>query len=129
MRRKILVIEDDGDLTQLLAFNLKRAGYAIGTARDGVEGLKKARSISPHLILLDLMLPEMDGLAVCETLRRDSATASIPVLILTAVSGEMARLAGFEAGANAFMKKPFSPRELLARVESLLSPKPAPFVA
>lgn len=120
MRKKILVVEDDADLVDLMAFNLKKAGYAIGTAMDGVEGLKKARSLLPDLILLDLMLPELDGFAVCEILRRDNATASIPIIMVTAVSGELARLAGLECGANAYVTKPFEFKQLLGRIGNLM---------
>jgi DNA-binding response OmpR family regulator len=120
MRKKILVVDDDTDLVELLCFNLKKAGYSIGTAMDGVEALKKARSIQPDLILLDLMLPELDGYAVCEILRRDAATAAIPIIMLTAISSELGRLAGLDCGANEFMTKPFSPRVLVSRVEELL---------
>jgi two-component system, OmpR family, alkaline phosphatase synthesis response regulator PhoP len=120
MRKKILVVDDNPDLVELLRFNLKRAGFATGTAANGVEALRKVCSISPDLILLDLMLPELDGFAVCEILRRDAAPASIPIIILPAVSGELARVAGLECGANDYLTKPFSPRDLLARVEALL---------
>src|SRR5579864_1498702 len=107
MPKKILVVDDDADVVELLCFNLKKAGFAIGTAFNGVEALKKARSIAPDLILLDLMLPELDGFAVCEILRRDPATASIPIIMVTALSTQLARLAGLEAGANAYVTKPF----------------------
>ena len=122
-------MEDDADLVELLRFNLKNAGFAIGTAGDGVEALKKARAAAPDLILLDLMLPELDGFAVCEILRHDPATAAVPIIMLTAVSGEMARVAGLEAGASDYMTKPFSPRELIARVEAILGRRSAPEVA
>jgi DNA-binding response OmpR family regulator len=120
MQKKILVVDDDADVVELVAFSLKRAGYSVGTAADGVEALKKARSVAPHLIVLDVMLPELDGFAVCEILRRNPATASIPILLLTAWSTELARYAGFEAGANDYVTKPFSPRELVSRVQGLL---------
>src|ERR1039457_2948774 len=120
MRKKIFVVDDDADLVELLSFNLKKAGFAIGTAFDGVEALKKARSIAPDLILLDVMLPELDGLAVCEILRRDSATASIPVIMLTALTGELGRLAGLESGANDYVTKPFSAKQLVSKVAELI---------
>ena len=120
MRKKILVVDDDADLVELLTFNLKKAGFAIGTAFDGVEALKKARSIAPDLILLDLMLPELDGFAVCEILRRDTVTASIPVIMLTALSGELGRFAGLDCGANDYVTKPFSPKQLVSKVDELL---------
>jgi DNA-binding response OmpR family regulator len=121
VRRKILVVEDDLDLVELLRFNLAHAGFSVTVALDGAEGLKKARSFLPDLILLDLMLPELDGFAVCEILRRDAgATARIPIIILTAMPGQLARVAGIGAGANDFITKPFSPRHLLSRIETVL---------
>lgn len=126
MRKRILVVDDDPDQVQLLAFNLKRAGYAVGTAGDGVEALKKARSLRPDLVLLDLMLPELDGYAVCEVLRRDPLNRSVPILMITALSGTLAHLAGLEAGATDFMTKPFKVRELLDRVAARLDHAPLP---
>jgi DNA-binding response OmpR family regulator len=120
VQKKILLVEDDGDLIELLSFNLKASGFSVGTAKDGVEGLKKARTLAPDLILLDLMLPELDGFAVCEILRRDPLTATIPIVILTAWSSELARLTVLHAGANAFLTKPFSPRRLVARVQQMI---------
>ena len=121
MQKRILVVDDDADLVEILCFNLKKAGYAVGTAGNGVEALRKARSLSPDLILLDLMLPELDGFAVCEILRRNAATASIPVIMLTALSSELARVAGLGTGADDYMTKPFSPRRVIARAEELLN--------
>ena len=115
------MVEDDAELAELVGFSLKRAGFAVGTAPDGIEALKKARSLLPDLILLDLMLPELDGLAVCEVLRRDPCTASVPVIMLTAMSSQLARLSGLEAGADDYITKPFSPKDLLDRVRALLS--------
>lgn len=120
MQKKILVVDDDIDLLELLRFNLKQAGFAIGTAGNGVEALKKARSIQPDLIVLDLMMPELDGFAVCEILRRNPSTASIPILMLSALSSELGRMAGLECGATDYMSKPFSPKTLICRIEELL---------
>jgi two-component system alkaline phosphatase synthesis response regulator PhoP len=120
VRKKILVVDDDPEVIELLRFNLKKAGFAIGTAANGVEALMKVRSLAPDLILLDLMLPELDGLAVCETLRRNPLTASTPIVMLTAVPGALARLAGFESGATEFVAKPFSPRELIQVIQNVL---------
>ncbi|HWX20872.1 MAG TPA: response regulator [Candidatus Binatia bacterium] len=120
MRKKILVVEDDAELVELLRFNLKAAGFSVGTAADGIEALKKARSLLPDLILLDLMLPELDGFAVCEILRRDSALASVPIIMVTALSSQLARLSGLEAGANEYITKPFSLKQLLMTVEARL---------
>jgi DNA-binding response OmpR family regulator len=120
MRKKILIVDDDAEVVELLRFNFKKAGFAVGTAANGVDALKKACSLSPDLILLDLMLPELDGFAVCEILRRDPATSSIPVLMLTAVASEFARLTGLDAGANGFLTKPFSLKQLVSRVQQLV---------
>jgi two-component system alkaline phosphatase synthesis response regulator PhoP len=130
MRKKILVVDDDADLVELLCFNLKKAGFAIGTACEGIEALKKARSIAPDLILLDLMLPELDGFAVCEILRSDKATASMPIIMLTALSSELGRFTGLDCGANEYLTKPFSPKAIVSHVETLLTratstPRPA----
>jgi len=120
MRKKILLVEDDAELVELLSFNLKRAGFSVSTAGDGIAALKKARSLNPDLILLDVLLPELDGFMTCEILRRDPATNAIPIVIVTAISSQMARLTGLELGANDFITKPFSTKALLARVEALL---------
>jgi DNA-binding response OmpR family regulator len=120
MRKKILVVDDDAELVELVSFNLKHAGYAIGTASNGVEALKKAHSLEPDLIVLDVMMPELDGFAVCEILRRDAATASIPIMMLTALSSELGRVAGLGSGASDFVTKPFSPRLLVQRIQELL---------
>lgn len=120
MRKKILVVDDDAELVELVSFNLKQAGYAVGTASNGVEAIKKARSLEPDLIVLDVMMPELDGFAVCEILRRDTSTALIPIMMLTALSSELGRMAGLGSGASDFLTKPFSPRLLVARIEELL---------
>ncbi len=120
MRKTILVVDDDAELVELISFNLKQAGYSIVTAADGVDALKKARSMQPDLIVLDVMMPELDGFAVCEILRRDPATASIPIMMLTALSSELGRVAGLGSGASDFVTKPFSPRLLVQRIEELL---------
>jgi len=120
MPNRILVVEDDEDLVELWTFNLTNAGFEVATASNGSDGLKKIRALHPDLLLLDLMLPELDGFAICDILRRDPDTASIPIIILTAVSGGLARLAGFDAGANDYVTKPFSPKELIARIQGLL---------
>jgi len=121
VRKKILVVEDDPDLVELLTFNLRASGFAVGTAGDGVDALKKARTIVPDLILLDLMLPELDGFAVGEILRRDPVTAAIPIIIVTAISSQLARLTGLGAGANDYITKPFSPKQLMSRVKEMLA--------
>ncbi len=129
MQKRILVADDDAELVELVTFSLKRAGYAVGTAANGIEAIKKARSLTPDLIVLDVMMPELDGFAVCEVLRRESATASTPILLLTALSGELSRLAGLGSGATDFVSKPFSPRLLVSRVGNLLKHAQIPHVA
>jgi DNA-binding response OmpR family regulator len=121
MRKKILLVEDDAEIVELLSFNLKNAGFSVGTATEGIEGLKKARSLAPDLILLDLMLPELDGFAVCEILRRDPCTASIPIIMLTAMTSHLARVNGLSSGANDYITKPFSMKALVSKVESMLA--------
>src|SRR5437870_11348878 len=123
---KILVVDDEPDAVELIDFNLKAAGYEVVTAADGNEALKKARSILPNLIVLDLMLPEVDGLEVCKILRRDVKTMSIPIIMLTAKAAEIDRVLGLELGADDYVTKPFSPRELVLRVKRLLRTGPAP---
>lgn len=120
MRKKILVVDDHAEFVDLVSFNLKRAGYGIATASNGEEAIKKARAIAPDLILLDVMMPEMDGFEVCEILRHDSATASIPIVMVTALSSELGRMEGLGSGATDFLSKPLSPKQLLARIENLL---------
>ncbi len=117
---KILVVDDEPDALELVSFNLKSAGYEVVTADNGNEALKKARQHVPDLILLDVMLPEVDGLEVCKLLRRDPATAPIPIIMLTAKAGEIDRVLGLELGAEDYVTKPFSPRELVLRVKNLL---------
>ena len=120
MKPTILVIDDEPDAVELIEFNLKAAGCEVITASDGAEALKKARRVLPQLILLDVMLPEVDGLEVCKILRRDSNTAAIPIIMLTAKAAEIDRVLGLELGADDYITKPFSPRELVARIRAML---------
>jgi len=120
MKQKILVVDDEPEAVELLEFNLKQAGFEVTTAADGAEALKKAKANVPALMVLDLMLPEIDGLEVCKLLRRDPATAKIPILMLTAKAGEIDRVLGLELGADDYVTKPFSPRELVLRVKKIL---------
>ncbi|HEY3931526.1 MAG TPA: response regulator transcription factor [Verrucomicrobiae bacterium] len=121
MKPKILVVDDEPEAVELVEFNLKQSGYVVATAADGSEALKKARSQSPDLIVLDVMLPEMDGFEICKSLRLDSTTAKIPIIMLTAKAAEIDRVLGLELGADDYLTKPFSPRELLLRIKKLLS--------
>ena len=120
VRSKILVVDDEPEALELLEFNLKQAGFDVIAAADGAQALKKARSALPSLIVLDLMLPEIDGLEVCKMLRRDPATAAIPIIMLTAKAAELDRIVGLELGAEDYITKPFSPRELVLRVKKVL---------
>lgn len=117
---KILVVDDEPDAVELVEFNLKNAGFEVITAGDGAEAIKKARTALPDLVVLDLMIPEVDGLEVCKLLRRDAATSGIPILMLTAKAAEIDRVLGLELGADDYVTKPFSPRELMLRVKGLL---------
>lgn len=116
----ILVVEDEQDIRELLVYNLEREGYATLQAADGKEGLDLARARRPDLILLDLMLPRMDGLAVCRELERNTDTARIPVIMLTARGEDVDRILGFELGADDYVVKPFNVRELLLRIRAIL---------
>jgi DNA-binding response OmpR family regulator len=120
MKSRILVVDDEPDVLDLVTYNLARAGFQTDTAADGAEALRQARSTAPDLILLDLMLPEMDGLEVCKLLRRDPKTSAIPIIMLTARASEVDRIVGLELGATDYVPKPFSPRELVLRVKKRL---------
>lgn len=117
---RVLIIEDDADLQRIVAFNLKAAGHEVLTASTGRDGLLLARTRRPALILLDLMLPDVAGTEVCRTLQRDAATAGVPVLMVTARGDEIDRIVGLELGAEDYVVKPFSVRELVLRVEAVL---------
>lgn len=120
VKSRILVVDDEPEAVELVEFNLKQAGYEVAAAADGAEALKKAHGWLPNLIVLDLMLPEVDGLEVCKMLRRDPATAAVPVIMLTAKAAEIDRVLGLELGADDYITKPFSPRELVLRVKNIL---------
>ncbi len=120
MVRKILVVDDEAVLVETIAYNLEQAGYQVLTAADGGSALEAARRETPDLVILDLMLPEMDGLEVCRQLRREHNTATIPIMMLTAKGDEIDKVVGLEVGADDYVTKPFGRRELLARVRALL---------
>ena len=120
MKAKILLVDDEPDALEVLGFKLREAGFSPIFARDGAKALAAARQERPDLIVLDLMLPEVDGLEVCKILRKDPATAAIPILMLTARAAEMDRVLGLELGADDYVTKPFSPRELILRIRKLL---------
>jgi two-component system phosphate regulon response regulator PhoB len=117
---KILIIDDEQDVIDLLTLHLRKAGFGLSTATDGAAGLRLAREESPALIVLDLMLPKMPGLEICKVLKTDAATRGIPVLMLTAKAEEIDRIVGLEFGADDYVTKPFSPRELVLRVNAIL---------
>jgi two-component system phosphate regulon response regulator PhoB len=120
MKAKILIVDDEPDALEILGFKLREAGFTPLLARDGAKALIAARDERPDLIVLDLMLPEVDGLEICKILRRDPLTATVPIIMLTARAAEMDRVLGLELGADDYVTKPFSPRELVLRIRKLL---------
>ncbi|MGC8743894.1 MAG: response regulator [Verrucomicrobiia bacterium] len=117
---KVLVIDDEPDVLELIEYNLTAAGFNVIKASEGNEAIKKAREQSPDLIVLDIMLPGIDGFEICKILKRDKTTASIPIIMLTAKAEEVDRIVGLELGADDYITKPFSPRELTLRIKTLL---------
>lgn len=122
-KESVLIIEDEKDLLKLLQYNLEREGYEVILAEAGEKGFELAQSKRPDLIILDLMLPEMDGLEVCRLLKRTKETMDIPILMLTAKSSEIDQVVGLEMGASDYMTKPFSVKILLARLKNILKHK------
>lgn len=120
MKSMVLSVDDEEDVTHLVRFHLLKAGYQVQTASCGREALKLIQEQRPDLILLDLMLPDIDGLGLCEILRRDTTTAAIPIIILSAWATSDARNVGLELGALDYLTKPFSPKVLVERVRRLL---------
>jgi phosphate regulon transcriptional regulator PhoB len=118
--KHILVVEDEADLVELISYNLKKEGFAVDTAFDGEAGLAKIRKDKYDLVILDLMLPGIQGVEICRVVRSDPKTASLPIIMLTAKGEEVDRIIGLEMGADDYMTKPFSPRELVARVKAVL---------
>jgi DNA-binding response OmpR family regulator len=119
-RRKILVVEDEPDQLELLKEQFKQEGFAIATASNGLDAVRKARSLMPDLILLDVMLPELDGFGVCEVLRQDDTTADIPIIMVTGLPGQLTRCAGIESGATDFISKPVEPGYLVKRAKEMI---------
>ncbi|WP_409297277.1 response regulator transcription factor [Peribacillus sp. SCS-26] len=118
MSKKVLVVDDEESIVTLLQYNLEQAGFDVVTAMDGREGVKKAVEEAPDLVILDLMLPEMDGLEVCKQLRQQKL--NVPILMLTAKDDEFDKVLGLELGADDYLTKPFSPREVIARIKAIL---------
>src|SRR5262249_1172057 len=120
MAAEVLVVEDEPDIRNLIVLHLAREGFRCRTAKTGAEALREARAARPDLVILDLMLPEVDGLEVCRRLRGDGATAPLPITMGPAKSDERHRVVGLEMGADDYVVKPFSPKELIARVRAVL---------
>jgi two-component system phosphate regulon response regulator PhoB len=120
MTKTVLIVEDETDILHLIEWHLKAEDYSVLTAQNGIKGLDKAMEQLPDLIILDLMLPGMDGLEICKALKRNPKTERIPIVMLTAKGEEVDRIVGLELGADDYMVKPFSPRELTLRVRAIL---------
>ena len=120
MNSKILIVDDEEDILTLLEYNLKKAGFKVISADDGPEAIELAKKEKPALIILDIMLPSMEGTEVCKAIKRDDATSHIPIIMLTAKGEEVDRIVGLELGADDYITKPFSPRELVLRVKAVL---------
>ncbi len=120
MNRSVLVIDDEADIRDLVSYNLKREDFRVTVAEDGEQGLDWIRKRKFDLVVLDLMLPDIQGIEICRVIRNDPKTERLPVIMLTARSGETDRVRGLESGADDYLVKPFSPRELIARVRAIL---------
>lgn len=121
--KTILIIDDEEDIREILSYNLEKEGYTVLKAKNGEEGIKKAKKNIPHLILLDVMMPEMDGIEVCEILRADETTKDIQICFLTARSEDYSQIAGFDAGADDYVTKPVKPKVLASRIKAMLRRK------
>ncbi|CAG0991624.1 Phosphate regulon transcriptional regulatory protein PhoB [Myxococcaceae bacterium] len=126
MSARILVVDDEPDLLELVRFNLTQAGFQVTTATSGREGLEQLKNAAPDLVVLDLMLPDVSGNDICRQIRSDPSLAELPILMLTAKSEEVDRVVGFELGADDYVAKPFSPRELTLRVRAVLRRRAGP---
>ena len=120
MSEHILIVDDEPDIVELIDYNLTSAGYSVTTARDGASAMAEVRRQRPDLILLDLMLPDVSGTEVCRRLRKDPSMEGVPIMMITARGDEIDRVVGFELGADDYVTKPFSPRELVLRVQAVL---------
>ena len=116
--KKILIVEDDRDIIELVRYNLEKENFRVQAVEDGVTGLTQIRKSRPDMIILDLMLPRLSGLEICREIRQDSSLPRIPIIMLTARADEADRVVGLETGADDYVPKPFSPRELVARVKA-----------
>jgi two-component system response regulator RpaA len=124
-RHTILIVDDNAEVVDVLRLALEHAGFEVAAAGDGRAALKQARTLLPDLILLDLVLPELDGFSVCEALRRERATARTPIILLTGLSSELNRYAGLDSGADDYLPKPVNLEQLLPRIKELLGRAPA----
>ncbi|MDG1777135.1 MAG: response regulator transcription factor [Crocinitomicaceae bacterium] len=118
--KSILIIDDEADIREILGYNLKKEGFEIHTASNGIEGIKIAEHTNPDLIVLDVMMPEMDGIEVCERLRGNEKTKHIKICFLTARSEDYSQIAGFDAGADDYVSKPIKPKVLISRIRAIL---------
>lgn len=126
MKTHILIADDEPDVVKLLTMNLTQAGFAVTSVEDGGSALACAREQKPSLIVLDVMMPHLSGFEVCKLLKRDNVTQDIPIILVSARGGEIDRVLGFEIGADDYVTKPFSPRELVLRVQSILRRRTVP---
>ena len=118
--KKILIVDDEKDILEFLSYNLKKEGFSIYTASDGLEGLEKTKKIKPDLIIVDLMMPKMNGIEMCENIRNDKKLSSIIILFLTARSEDYTQIAALDSGADDFLKKPIKPKLLISKVKSVM---------
>lgn len=125
-KKKILVVDDEPDVTALVAYHLKAKGFHVETLNDATASIAKARSFHPHLVILDIMMPHLSGIQICRILRADPKLARVPIIFLTAKAEPQDRIEGLESGADDYLPKPFSPKELVLRVESILRRVAAP---
>ena len=117
---KILLVDDEPDILEIVGYNLSSAGYQLTTANNGIDAIAKAKKIKPHLIIMDVMMPEMDGIEACENIRKDSSLANTIITFLTARGEDYSQVAGFDAGADDYITKPIKPKVLVSKVKALL---------
>ena len=118
--KKILIVDDEKDILEFLSYNLKKEGFSIYTASDGLEGLEKTKKIKPDLIIVDLMMPKMNGIEMCENIRNDKKLSNVIILFLTARSEHYTQIAALDSGADDFLKKPIKPKLLISKVKSIM---------
>ena len=118
--KKILIVDDEKDILDFLSYNLKKEGFSIYTASDGLEGLEKTKKIKPDLIIVDLMMPKMNGIEMCENIRNDKKLSNVIILFLTARSEDYTQIAALDSGADDFLKKPIKPKLLISKVKSIM---------